>query len=49
MQEFVDLLRIQAPKYLRWKSLSMDQETHFTYVHRAIYEGLEFIYSLEKK
>jgi len=24
------------------------QETHFTYVHRAIYEGLEFIFLTEK-
>lgn len=48
MREFVDLLQAKAPHSLRWTSLLMDQETHFTYVHKAIYDGLEFIFSTEK-
>lgn len=48
MQEFVDLLQDKAPKNLRWKSVKMDRETHFTYVHRAIYDGLVYIFSADK-
>ena len=48
MREFVDLFQARAPDSLKWKSILMGQETHFTYVHRAIYEGLEFIFLTEK-
>lgn len=48
MQEFVDLLQTKGSHSLRWKSILMDMETHFTYVHRAIYNGLEFIFSVNE-
>ncbi|UCE42735.1 MAG: alpha/beta hydrolase [Candidatus Aminicenantes bacterium] len=48
MQEFVDLIQANAPRNLRWKSVLMDKDTHFTYVHKAIYEGLEYIFATDK-
>ena len=48
MQEFVDLMQTRSPLQLRWKSILMDNDTHFTYVHKAIYDGLEFTFSTEK-
>ena len=44
MNEFVHSFRSRAPRRLKWESVFMDQETHFTYVHKAIYDGLEFIF-----
>jgi predicted alpha/beta superfamily hydrolase len=48
MQEFVDLMQTKTPRNLRWKSILMDKDTHFTYVHKAIYAGLEFIFSTSR-
>lgn len=45
MDEFENLFNKKAPRKLRWTSVLMDKDTHFTYVHKAIYEGLEFIFS----
>jgi predicted alpha/beta superfamily hydrolase len=48
MQEFVDLMQNKTPHNLRWKSILKDKDTHFTYVHKAIYDGLEFAFTTEK-
>jgi predicted alpha/beta superfamily hydrolase len=48
MEEFVDLMQTRTPLQLRWKSILIDKDTHFTYVHKAIYDGLEFTFSTEK-
>ena len=48
MQEFVELFRSERLENLRWASILMERETHYSYVHRAIHEGLEFIYLADK-
>ena len=44
MKEFEKDLKKRAPQGLRWTSLFKDGEDHFSYVLKAFYEGLEFIF-----
>lgn len=43
MAEFDEVMKQHAPKGVRWLSLFQDGESHYSYVHKAIYDGLEFI------
>lgn len=45
MQEFVAAFEKRAPSGLRWESILKEKDDHFSYVHIALYEGLEFIFS----
>ena len=45
MQEFVDAFNRHAPKDLKWHCLFMDQDDHFSLVHKGFYSGLEFVFS----
>lgn len=47
MEEFTTALRNQSPEGLVWEVLFKENDDHFSYVHKAIYDGLEFI--LKKK
>jgi hypothetical protein len=47
MEEFTTALKNQTPKGLIWTSLFKDKDDHFSYVHKAFYEGLEFIFDKE--
>jgi predicted alpha/beta superfamily hydrolase len=44
MDEFVAALKNRAPEGLKWTSLLKDQGDHFSYVHKAMYEGLEYVF-----
>lgn len=44
MWKFIDAMKNKAPKNLRWTSLFQDGEDHFSYVHKAIINGLEFAF-----
>jgi predicted alpha/beta superfamily hydrolase len=44
LEEFVGAMTSRAPERLRWISLFKKGEDHFSYVHKAIYEGLDFIF-----
>jgi len=44
MEEFTGALTGRAPKGLRWTSLYKENEDHFSYVHKAIYDGLEYVF-----
>lgn len=46
MAEFDELMKQHAPKGVRWLSLFKDGENHYSYVHKAIYDGLEFIFKI---
>jgi len=45
MEEFTTALNSQAPEGLIWTSLFKDKDDHFSYVHKAVYDGLEFIFN----
>lgn len=45
MREFVEAFQSRAPQNLVWTSRFKENEDHFSYVHKAFYEGLEFIFA----
>lgn len=49
MKEFVEAFQNRAPQNLLWTSLFKEDETHFSYVHKAIYDGLLFIFYSNSK
>ncbi|MFC2156497.1 alpha/beta hydrolase [Acidobacteriota bacterium] len=44
MTELENALQKRSPKGLQWISVLKDKDDHFSYIHKAIYEGLEFIF-----
>jgi len=44
MDAFEKKMSGQSPAGLRWTSLFKKGEGHFSYVHKAIYDGLEFVF-----
>lgn len=49
MDRFVVGLRDHAPPGVQWKYVSLPSETHATVMHRATYQGYEFLYGDEYK
>lgn len=47
MDEFTGAMKERAPEGLRWTSSYKENEDHFSYVHKAVYDGLEFIFKHE--
>lgn len=45
MEEFTTVLKNQTPEGLVWAVLFKENDDHFSYVHKAIYDGLEFIFT----
>ena len=45
MEEFTTALNSRSPEGLVWTSRFKEKDDHFSYVHKAIYEGLEFIFN----
>jgi predicted alpha/beta superfamily hydrolase len=44
IQEFENSFNKNAPQNLRWVSLLKDKDDHFSFVHTAFYDALEFIF-----
>jgi predicted alpha/beta superfamily hydrolase len=49
MDEFVTLFEQKAPRALHWKCVFMEGEDHFSYILRAFWEGVEFVFANEER
>ncbi len=40
-----NILEVNPPKKLKWKSIAYENETHITIILKTVYDGLKFLYS----